>query len=194
MCSPPLVHKNIKSSNILLDSELTPHLSDYGLANFHHVSFFVNINSKIYIVVSSLMSSFLKFSAHKSEPWSWIQCSRMHRSFSLHIKEWCLQLWCGDAGAANRSKALWQVQLLNIFLEYSLWCNGYNDSRIWKYYCFPLIFSERPKAEQSLVRWAKPQLKEMDTLEEMVDPSLCGLYVPESVSAFADIVSICVMV
>ncbi|KAF3588789.1 hypothetical protein F2Q69_00031758 [Brassica cretica] len=52
---------------------------------------------------------------------------------------------------------------------------------------------ERPKAEQSLVRWAKPQLKEMDTLEEMVDPSLCGLYVPESVSAFADIVSICVM-
>ncbi|KAH0880973.1 hypothetical protein HID58_068367 [Brassica napus] len=85
VCSPPLVHKNIKSSNILLDSELTPHLSDYGLANFHH------------------------------------------------------------------------------------------------------------RTKQSLVRWAKPQLKEMDTLEEMVDPSLCGLYVPESVSAFADIVSICVM-
>ncbi|CDY24218.1 BnaC01g37980D [Brassica napus] len=36
VCSPPLVHKNIKSSNILLDSELNPHLSDYGLANFHH--------------------------------------------------------------------------------------------------------------------------------------------------------------
>ncbi|KAL0900256.1 hypothetical protein Bca101_084217 [Brassica carinata] len=52
---------------------------------------------------------------------------------------------------------------------------------------------ERPKAEQSLVRWAKPQLKNMETLEEMVDPALCGLYVPESVSAFADIVSICVM-
>ncbi|KAF2543928.1 hypothetical protein F2Q68_00032823 [Brassica cretica] len=53
--------------------------------------------------------------------------------------------------------------------------------------------SDRPKAEQSLVRWAKPKLKDMETLEEMVDPGLCGLYAPESVSAFADIVSICVM-
>ncbi|KAK6263845.1 hypothetical protein SCA6_019279 [Theobroma cacao] len=34
-CSPPIVHKNIKSSNILLDLELNPHLSDYGMANFH---------------------------------------------------------------------------------------------------------------------------------------------------------------
>ncbi|XP_019057889.1 PREDICTED: protein STRUBBELIG-RECEPTOR FAMILY 5 isoform X3 [Tarenaya hassleriana] len=34
-CSPPLVHKNIKSSNILLDAELNPRLSDYGLSNFH---------------------------------------------------------------------------------------------------------------------------------------------------------------
>ncbi|MBA0807437.1 hypothetical protein Gohar_023242 [Gossypium harknessii] len=38
VCSPPIVHKNIKSSNILLDLELTPHLSDYGMAHFHQVS------------------------------------------------------------------------------------------------------------------------------------------------------------
>lgn len=38
ICSPPIVHKNIKSSNILLDLELNPHLSDYGMANFHQVS------------------------------------------------------------------------------------------------------------------------------------------------------------
>ncbi|XP_006435523.2 protein STRUBBELIG-RECEPTOR FAMILY 5, partial [Citrus clementina] len=35
VCSPSLEHKNIKSSNILLDLELNPHLSDYGLASFH---------------------------------------------------------------------------------------------------------------------------------------------------------------
>ncbi|KAK8551106.1 hypothetical protein V6N12_039770 [Hibiscus sabdariffa] len=35
VCSPPIVHKNIKSSNILLDHELNPHLSDYGMAHFH---------------------------------------------------------------------------------------------------------------------------------------------------------------
>lgn len=31
--SPSLVHKNIKSENILLDADLNPHLSDSGLAN-----------------------------------------------------------------------------------------------------------------------------------------------------------------
>ncbi|KAK8584672.1 hypothetical protein V6N13_138626 [Hibiscus sabdariffa] len=35
VCSPPIVHKNIKSSNILLDHELNPRLSDYGMAQFH---------------------------------------------------------------------------------------------------------------------------------------------------------------
>ncbi|XP_073049561.1 protein STRUBBELIG-RECEPTOR FAMILY 7-like [Primulina eburnea] len=32
VCSPSIVHKNFKSSNILLDAELNPHLSDCGLA------------------------------------------------------------------------------------------------------------------------------------------------------------------
>ncbi|XP_029129141.1 protein STRUBBELIG-RECEPTOR FAMILY 5-like isoform X2 [Cajanus cajan] len=35
ICSPPLLHKNIKSSNILLDTDLNPRLADYGLASFH---------------------------------------------------------------------------------------------------------------------------------------------------------------
>lgn len=114
----------------------------------------------------------------------------MHRSLGLHTKERCVQLWCGDAWAANWSNALWQVS----FSNRNLWYNIQNHISIWNGFCLPLIFSERPKAEQSLVRWAKPQLKDMDTLDEMVDPALCGLYAPESVSAFADIVSICVMV
>ncbi|MCD7454676.1 hypothetical protein HAX54_025570 [Datura stramonium] len=33
VCSPSLVHSNIKSENILLDAELNPHLSDCGLAS-----------------------------------------------------------------------------------------------------------------------------------------------------------------
>ncbi|PWA49357.1 Leucine-rich repeat-containing protein [Artemisia annua] len=33
VCSPSVVHKNIKSANILLDSELSPQLSDSGLAS-----------------------------------------------------------------------------------------------------------------------------------------------------------------
>ncbi|CAN6707580.1 unnamed protein product [Malus baccata var. baccata] len=33
VCSPSIIHKNIKSTNILLDMELNPHLSDSGLAS-----------------------------------------------------------------------------------------------------------------------------------------------------------------
>ncbi|KAE8808764.1 Protein STRUBBELIG-RECEPTOR FAMILY 5 [Hordeum vulgare] len=35
ICSPPVIHKNIKSSNVLLDADLNPHLSDCGLAFFY---------------------------------------------------------------------------------------------------------------------------------------------------------------
>lgn len=31
VCSPSIVHRNVKSANILLDAELSPHLSDSGL-------------------------------------------------------------------------------------------------------------------------------------------------------------------
>lgn len=32
VCLPPVVHRNLKSANILLDKEYSPHLSDCGLA------------------------------------------------------------------------------------------------------------------------------------------------------------------
>ncbi|KAF8109435.1 hypothetical protein N665_0095s0008 [Sinapis alba] len=133
VCSPPLVHKNIKSSNILLDSELTPHLSDYGLANFHHRT-------------------------------------SQNLGVGYNAPE------CTDPSAYTLKSDVYSFGV--VMLELLTGRTPYD--------------SERPKAEQSLVRWAKPQLKDMATLEEMVDPALCGLYAPESVSAFANIVSICV--
>ena len=36
-CSPPVIHKNIKASNVLLDADLNPHLTDCGLAYFYEV-------------------------------------------------------------------------------------------------------------------------------------------------------------
>ncbi|XP_022991145.1 protein STRUBBELIG-RECEPTOR FAMILY 5 isoform X1 [Cucurbita maxima] len=35
VCSPSIIHMNIKSSNILLDTDLNPRISDYGLATFY---------------------------------------------------------------------------------------------------------------------------------------------------------------
>ncbi|CAN8259539.1 unnamed protein product [Cochlearia groenlandica] len=134
VCSPPLVHKNIKSSNILLDSELNPHLSDYGLANFHD---------------RTSQNLGVGYNAPEcTDPLAYTLKSDVY-SFGVVM-----------------------LELLTGRMPYD---------------------SDRPKQEQSLVRWAKPQLKDMNTLEEMVDPALCGLYPPESVSTFADIVSICAM-
>lgn len=52
----------------------------------------------------------------------------------------------------------------------------------------------RPRGEQFLVRWAIPQLHDIDALSRMVDPSLNGAYPAKSLSNFADIISRCVQV
>ncbi|KAH7683666.1 Non-specific serine/threonine protein kinase protein [Dioscorea alata] len=52
--------------------------------------------------------------------------------------------------------------------------------------------SSRPRSEQSLVRWATPQLHDIDALDKMVDPALKGLCPPKSLSRFADVIALCV--
>ncbi|GAB4849973.1 Protein STRUBBELIG-REPTOR FAMILY 6, variant 2 [Ancistrocladus abbreviatus] len=52
--------------------------------------------------------------------------------------------------------------------------------------------SSRSWAEQSLVRWATPQLHDIDALTKMVDPALDGLYPVKSLSRFADVIALCV--
>ncbi|XP_062088283.1 protein STRUBBELIG-RECEPTOR FAMILY 8 isoform X2 [Humulus lupulus] len=52
--------------------------------------------------------------------------------------------------------------------------------------------SSRVRSEQSLVRWATPQLHDIDALAKMVDPALNGMYAAKSLSRFADIIALCV--
>ncbi|XP_058723746.1 protein STRUBBELIG-RECEPTOR FAMILY 8 [Vicia villosa] len=52
--------------------------------------------------------------------------------------------------------------------------------------------SSRARAEQSLVRWATPQLHDIDALSKMVDSCLNGMYPAKSLSRFADIIALCV--
>lgn len=56
------------------------------------------------------------------------------------------------------------------------------------------VSRSRPRGEQFLVRWAVPQLHDIDALARMVDPSLKGAYPMKSLSRFADIISSCVQV
>lgn len=70
-------------------------------------------------------------------------------------------------------------------------------------YCFGVVMlelftgrkpfdSSKPRVEQNLVRWATPQLHDIDALSRMVDPALRGLYSPKSLSRFADVIALCV--
>ncbi|KAF5183340.1 Kinase, partial [Thalictrum thalictroides] len=54
--------------------------------------------------------------------------------------------------------------------------------------------SSRVRSEQSLVRWATPQLHDIDALAKMVDPTLKGIYPAKSLSRFADVIALCVQV
>lgn len=57
-----------------------------------------------------------------------------------------------------------------------------------------LICRTRNRGEQFLVRWAIPQLHDIDALSMMVDPALKREYPTKSLSRFADIISRCVQV
>ena len=45
-----------------------------------------------------------------------------------------------------------------------------------------------------MVRWATPQLHDIDALGKMVDPALEGLYPVKSLSRFVDVIALCVQV
>lgn len=57
-----------------------------------------------------------------------------------------------------------------------------------------IMIRSRPRGEQFLVRWATPQLHDIDALSRMVDPSLKGAYPSKSLSRLADIISLCLQV
>ncbi|PWZ17913.1 Protein STRUBBELIG-RECEPTOR FAMILY 8 [Zea mays] len=136
VCIPPVVHsRTFKASNILLDEEYSPHLSDCGLAALTTVVSPEAVGSFGYSAPEVAMSG--TYTA-KSDVYS----------FGVVM----LELLTGRK---------------------------------------PLD-SSRERSEQSLVRWAAPQLHDIDLLARMVDPALDGLYPSKSLSRFADIIAICV--
>ncbi|KAG4399412.1 hypothetical protein GLYMA_08G225900v4 [Glycine max] len=133
ICSPPLLHKNIKSSNILLDTDLNPRLSDYGLESFY-------------------------------------QRTGQNLGAGYNAPE------CTKPSAYTQKSDVYSFGVVMLELL---------TGRM------PLD-SSKTKAEQSLVRWATPQLHDINAVEKMVDPALRGLYPPKSLFRFADIVALCV--
>lgn len=117
----------------------------------------------------------------------WLRCPRIWIR-DLHFSKWCLQLWCGDAGTLNWQNVIWPVTPFA-----SHWVN-FCCVVSQLYHHRYIIFRTRSRGEQFLVRWAIPQLHDIDALTRMVDPSLKGKYPLKSLSHFADIISRCVQV
>ncbi|CAH1422933.1 unnamed protein product [Lactuca virosa] len=137
VCSPSVVHKNIKSGNILLDSELNPHLSDCGLA--------------------SLVPN-------------------------------------ADQELDNNGGSGYSAPEVSMSGQYTIKSDvyGFGVTMLELLTGRKPFDSSRTRSEQSLVRWATPQLHDIDALAKMVDPSLKGLYPVKSLSRFADVIALCV--
>ncbi|RYR74892.1 hypothetical protein Ahy_A02g009605 isoform B [Arachis hypogaea] len=137
VCSPSVVHKDIKSTNILLDSDLNPHLSDCGLASY---------------------------------------------------------IPNADQVLNNNAGSGYEAPEVGMSGQYTLKSDVYSFGVVM----LELLSgrkpfdSSRPRYEQSLVRWATPQLHDIDALAKMVDPALEGLYPVKSLSRFADVIALCV--
>ncbi|XP_059438124.1 protein STRUBBELIG-RECEPTOR FAMILY 3 isoform X2 [Corylus avellana] len=139
ICQPPIVHRNFKSANLLLDDKLEVRVSDCGLAP----------------LLSSGSASQLS--------------GRLLTAYGYGAPEF-------DSGSYTYQSDVYSFGV--VMLELLTGRKSFDRSR--------------PRGEQFLVRWAIPQLHDIDALAKMVDPSLKGVYPIKSLSRFADIISSCV--
>ncbi|KAJ0695288.1 putative protein kinase RLK-Pelle-LRR-V family [Helianthus annuus] len=138
-CDPPIIHRNFKSANVLLDDDLSVRVSDCGLAP-------LITRGSVSQLSGHLLSTF-GYGAPEFESGIYTSMSDVY-SFGVVM-----------------------LELLTGRMSYD---------------------STRHRGEQLLVRWAVPQLHDIDALSRMVDPSLNGEYPVKSLSNFADIILRCV--
>ncbi|TKY71648.1 STRUBBELIG-RECEPTOR FAMILY 3 [Spatholobus suberectus] len=136
---PPIVHRNFRSANVLLNDNLEVCISDCGLGPLLTAGSTGQLSGRLLTAYG--------YSAPEFESGSYTQQSDV---FSFGV----------------------------VMLELLTRRKSYDKSR--------------PRGEQFLVRWAVPQLHDIDALSKMVDPCLSGAYPMKSLSRFADIVSSCV--
>uniref|UniRef100_A0A0A0K3Q1 Protein kinase domain-containing protein n=1 Tax=Cucumis sativus TaxID=3659 RepID=A0A0A0K3Q1_CUCSA len=139
VCQPPVIHRNFKSANILLDDDLSVRVSDCGLAPLISKG-----------AVSQLSGQLLT-------------------AYGYGAPEF-------ESGVYTLESDVYSFGV--VMLELLTGRMSYDRTRI--------------RGEQFLVRWAIPQLHDIEALTSMVDPSLNGRYPAKSLSYFADIISKCV--
>ncbi|XP_031476558.1 protein STRUBBELIG-RECEPTOR FAMILY 5-like isoform X1 [Nymphaea colorata] len=133
VCSPSVIHRDIKSANILLDAELNPRLSDCGFAAFY-------------------------------------------QDLNKNLGVGYIPPECTTPSAYTLKSDVYSFGV--VMLELVTGRKPFDSSK--------------SRLEQSLARWAAPQLHDIDALAKMVDPALRGLYPAKALSQFADVIAICV--
>ncbi|GMG98609.1 hypothetical protein Nepgr_000449 [Nepenthes gracilis] len=141
VCEPPVVHRNFKSTNILLHDGLNVFVSDCGLAP----------------LIASGTASQLS--------------GRLQSAYGYGAPEFDSGIYTSKSDVYSFGVVL--LELLTGRMSYD---------------------STRGRVEQFLVRWAVPQLHDIEALARMVDPFLNREYPTKSLSHFADIISQCVQV
>lgn len=138
-CHPPIMHRNFKSANVLLDDGLAVRVSDCGTAP---------------LIMSGSVSQL---------------SGQLQATYGYGAPEF-------ESGIYTLKNDVYSFGV--VILELLTGRKSYDRSRV--------------RGEQFLVRWAVPQLHDIDALSRMVDPSLKGEYPAKSLSHFADIVARCV--
>ncbi|XP_031114449.1 protein STRUBBELIG-RECEPTOR FAMILY 3-like [Ipomoea triloba] len=141
VCEPPVIHRNFKSANVLLDDELGVHISDCGLAPLISSATVNQLPGQLELLAS------YGYGAPELESGIYTSKSDVY-SFGVVM-----------------------LELLTGRMSYD---------------------RTRKRGEQLLVRWAIPQLHDIDALTRMADVSLGGKYSVKSLSHFADIISRCI--
>lgn len=139
VCEPPVMHRNFKATNILLDDELNVRVSDCGLSP---------------LIVSGLVSQL---------------SGQLQSTYGYGAPEYELGIYTHESDVFSFGV---------VMLELLTGRMAYDNTRV--------------RGEQILVRWAIPQLHDIEALTRMVDPSLYGEYPTKSLSNYADIISRCV--
>ncbi|KAK6142548.1 hypothetical protein DH2020_022896 [Rehmannia glutinosa] len=140
VCEPPIIHRNFKSANVLLDDELAVLVSDCGLAP-------LILSGAVNQLSGQLLTTY-GYGAPEFESGVYTTKSDVY-SFGVVM-----------------------LELLTGRMSYD---------------------RTRTRGEQFLVRWAVPQLHDIDAFIGMVDPAVAGNYPVKSLSHFADIISRCVL-
>ncbi|KAK7400503.1 hypothetical protein VNO78_11712 [Psophocarpus tetragonolobus] len=138
-CQPPIMHRNFRSANVLLNDKMEVCVSDCGLGSL------LSSGS-----ASQLLGRYLTYNGYSAPEFEYGSYTVQSDIFSFGV----------------------------VMLELLTGRKSYDSSR--------------PHGEQFLVRWAVPQLHDIDALSKMVDPSLNGEYPKKSLSRFADIISSCI--